>query len=98
MDIFLEKNDDIEILLCHQLENYWIDYDKKIIHQAIPQAMNALYENFIHLPMKRFYNNGNVQFSPWNSVQWMIFLYRLSHEIYKSGGGATRKRLIKFII
>ena len=41
------------------------------------------------MPNKRFYDGKDVHFSPYMSVQWMNFLYRLSHYIYKNMGGTT---------
>lgn len=78
--------EEIEKLLIHQLRLYWSDIDEKIIRNAIPATMNAIENNFKGLPNSRFFCNGLIQFSPFMSVHWMIFLYRLSHEIYVQHG------------
>lgn len=83
--------EEILSILLHQMKHHWIDIDEKIIRSAIPGAIKAVGDNFIGLPNKRFFCDGRVQFSPYMSVQWMIFLYRLSHQIYKTNGTVTPK-------
>lgn len=72
----------ISAILLHQLRNYWTEVDKYRIRAAVPIAIEELTENYRDLPNKRFWNNGLV-FSPYVSVQWMNFLYRVSHILYK---------------
>lgn len=81
----------IKDILLYQLKHHWTDVEEMIIENALPDATKAVEENFRDLPNRRFFLDGEVQFSPYMSVQWMIFLYRLSHEIYKNGGASTPK-------
>lgn len=81
--------DDIEKLLFHQLHNYWLDVDEEMISTSIPDALKAIEGNYRGLPNKRFWDGQEVVFSPYISVQWMNFLYRLSHSIYEKGGNAA---------
>lgn len=76
----------IEETLLHQLHNYWPDVDKEIILSAVPTVFDAIQKNYERLPNKRFFDGKDVHFSPLMSVQWMNFLYRLSHTLYKMGG------------
>lgn len=82
-------------LVLHQLSNFWDDIDKETVAFAVPKALELMEGSFWGLPNKRFFNGDNVVFLPYMSIHWMIFLYRLSHELYKSGGGhAERSRLL----
>ena len=85
MPSLVNQSKEIEELVCYQLKQHWPTFDSEIIHNAMPKAVAILEEGFKGLPNHRFYDNGAAQFSPYMSVQWMIFLYRLSHEIYKGG-------------
>ena len=78
-----KKYEEIEKLLLHQLKQYWIEIDEKIIIKAIPSAISKVENSFIGLPNRYYYDDGKPQFSPYISVHWLIFLYRLAHDIYK---------------
>ena len=81
--------DNIKQVLLHQLRSYWIDINEQIIIDAIPDALQAIEQNYTGMPNKRFWDGEHVVFSPYMSTQWMNFLYRLSHAIYvkyPSGG------------
>lgn len=93
----VEEYNNIRNTVLHQLKSYWMDTDEQVIDRALPNTLKAVEKNFYQLPNKRFYNENSVLFSPYMSVQWMIFLYRLSHEIYCEGGVLQRKQT-KFII
>jgi len=75
----------IEELVIHQVSNYWTEIDKSSIISAVPRALYFMEENYRYSPNKRFWDDKDVIFSPYVSVQWMIFLYRLSHELYLNG-------------
>lgn len=70
---------DIQELLFRQLDNFWKDYDKCTISKIIPDALYLMEKNYSAMPSTRFYNNDNMIFSPYYSVTWMIFLYRLAY-------------------
>lgn len=77
----------IEETVLRQLNTYWNDIDTNAISDAIPEALQAIEDNYRGLPNKRFWDGHDVIFSPYISVQWMNFLYRLAHAIYLRGGG-----------
>lgn len=87
----VEEYNNIRNTVLHQLKSYWMDTDEQVIDRALPNTLKAVEKNFYQLPNKRFYNENSVLFSPYMSVQWMIFLYRLSHEIYCEGGGTAKE-------
>lgn len=87
----LEQQNTLEQLLMHQLNHYWTDIDETVISSALPGAIRAIEKGFTGLPNQRFYDRGKVRFSPYISVQWTIFLYRIAHEIYKGGQVRTPK-------
>lgn len=76
-------------IVLHQLKQFWLDVNEKAIFSAIPNARQAIIENYTGLPNIRFYDGQDVAFSPYISVQWMNFLYRLSHELYIQGSGES---------
>lgn len=79
----------IEKTLLHQLHNYWPEVDEEIILSGVPAALDAIQKNYEGLPNKRFFDDKDVHFAPLMSVQWMNFLYRLSHALYKMGETAA---------
>lgn len=81
--------DSIEEILLRQLHNFWKNIDEDIIVGAIPIALQEIEENFKGIPNGRLWDGQEVLFSPYVSVQWMNFLYRLSHVLYKSGEAAA---------
>lgn len=91
MSTFVNSNcGKVTDLVLRQLSNYWDDIDKEKVASAVPRVLHSMEESFWGLPNKRFFNGENVVFFPYMSIHWMIFLYRLSHELYKNGG-ATQK-------
>lgn len=87
------KQEEIEELLLHQLRQHWLSVDATIIHSAIPNALQSTINGFNTLKeFKKCETCGaDIPISPYISRQWMIFLYRLSHEIFKSSGILTPK-------
>ncbi len=83
--------EEIEKILFHQLGQHWLEIDEEVIRKAVPGAIKSIEGNFAGLPNRRFYCDGEVQFSPYMSVHWMIFLYRLAHEIYVQCDSSTPK-------
>lgn len=77
--------DNIEEILFRQLYSFWKDIDEEVIKMAIPVALQEIEENYRGIPNNRLWNGQEVLFSPYMSVQWMNFLYRLSHVLYKRG-------------
>ena len=77
----------VEDTLLHQLHAYWPRVDDELILSVVPDALESIRLNYEGMPNKRFYDGKDVFFSPLMSVQWMNFLYRTSHAIYKKYGG-----------
>ena len=74
-----------ERILLHQLDGYWPDYDREAIADQILPALALMEKNYSAMPSARFWRDGEMVFSPWYSVTWMIFLYRLSHLLSENG-------------
>lgn len=85
----IEKNA-ILTLVCRQVENnFTISADE--IHEiktSFDDALAACEQNFSHSNNKYYIREidgrKDVYFNPFHSVQWMTFLYYLSHFIYKN--------------
>lgn len=92
MSAFVESNSNKATkLVLRQLSNYWDDFDKDIIAAVVPKALEEIELSFRVLPNKRFFDGEKVIFLPHMSIHWMIFLYRLSHVLYKNGGGGSKR-------
>ena len=86
-----DKPEVVKQLVFRQLSNYWIDTDTVVIEDAIDETLRQMNNNFKDLPNGRFAKGGEAIVSPYMSVQWMILLYRLAHQIYLNGDGSTPK-------
>ena len=88
--IFTIPKEDILKQLLRQLELHFMlrDEEKAIITERFAYALQACEENFLQNENKYFRQAmGGVEcakFNPYHSVQYMIFLYYLSHDIYKN--------------
>ncbi len=78
----------ISLILIHQLKTHWIDVDEETIIDVVPTVISELSDNYKGMPNKRLWDDGLV-FSPYMSIQWMNFLYRMSHALYRVGGTAA---------
>lgn len=79
MTIVTKLEKEVYDLLIHQLNNYWTDYDAQIINKMVPFALEEMENSYSAVSSDKFYNNNRMVFSPYYSVTWMIFLYRLSY-------------------
>ncbi len=79
----------VEDTLLHQLHSYWSQVDDELVLSVIPIVMNKIWKNYEGMPNRRIFDGKDVHFIPYMSVQWMNFLYRVSHEIYKKKGGCS---------
>ncbi len=90
MRLEIDKNA-ILSLVCRQVENnFTISADEsEEIKASFDEALAACEENFSHSNNKYYLREigGRIEvyFNPYHSVQWMTFLYYLSHIIYKKG-------------
>lgn len=69
----INQMQDIEELIIHQMNQYWFDIDRSIIHVNIPDALMAISTCYDGLPSLRYYQGGKARFSPYVSVTWMVF-------------------------
>lgn len=81
-----ENGQDIQDLVIYQLKNYWPNFNERIIKDVIPIALEEMEETFRGSAIKRLYNPNGMIFNEYYSVTWMIFLYRISNLLAKSGG------------
>lgn len=91
---FVDKyKEDVTSLVIHQLSSLWTDIDENVIKTNVPLALSDIEENFLEVKNKRFFDEDSqeVMFSSFVSVQWMIFLYRLSNRIWRSNPNNTPK-------
>lgn len=85
-----ELHDQVRKILYKQLRNYWDEFDTRVIDKAIPKALELMKKGMME-PLHVSDNNEfeNKWFFPFRSIHWMVFLYRLSHQIYIDGGDKT---------
>lgn len=76
-------------LVIHQMKAYWTDISEEDIRNNVPEALRLMDEDFRDINSPRFQTDGISKFNPLMSVHWMIFLYRLSHILYRRGGGTA---------
>ena len=84
------SKEDILRQLIKQLENFFIltDEDKKCLSVCMDEVLVRCEKNFKSTNNKYYmYGENDVKFDPCHSVQYMIFLYYLSHYLYKNNIG-----------
>jgi len=82
----------LSLLLLQLKGHFYISSEEELlIAEHFDKALEACDINFSHSENKYFIvetEGGNTcRFNPYHSVQYMIFLYYLSHELYKSRAG-----------
>lgn len=78
------NQDEILEIVLRQLGNFWPKTNRNIIEASLPDALRAMELNFKGIPSNRFFDGKDIVFSPYFSIHWMIFLYRLSNAIYRN--------------
>ncbi|MCR4754335.1 MAG: hypothetical protein K5868_02275 [Lachnospiraceae bacterium] len=71
-----------------QLNSYWAEYEYSLIESCVDEAVEIIEEGMSQLSDECKYvrdESGEVFFSPYNTVEYGIFLYRLSNLVYKKG-------------
>lgn len=87
MQLQIPKQDILAQLII-QLESHFMlsDIEKSVIFEYLDLALEKCESNFLASSNKYFFiemgGHKNVRFNPYHSVQYMIFLYYLSYEIY----------------
>lgn len=79
--------DNAKTVLYHQINSFFpLSSDqKKIIDAQIDTAFREMEENYSVVSSKRYNDNGRIIISPYFSITWMVFLYRISHLLSKNG-------------
>lgn len=75
-------------IIIRQLDSYWINYNRTSILQQIEPALDQLKRNMSGLSNACKYvhdDNGDILFSPYNTVAYSVYLYILSRELHKAG-------------
>ena len=49
-------------LVIHQLENWWTDFNKEVIHSAIKEAIKAMEDNYEKMTSRRYYTEDGGQY------------------------------------
>ncbi len=86
--VFTIPKEEILAQLLMQLKSHFFisEEEKKIIESRFEYAISACEENFSHSENKYYFTElGGAKmcrFNPYHSVQYMTFLYYLSHDIY----------------
>lgn len=84
--MFIEDGIDNLIGILHrQLDSHWINYDFSRIEGTVNEALGLLETGMNDLSEECKYardEKGEVYFSPYNTVEYSIFLYHLSHLLY----------------
>lgn len=85
----IPKEEILAQLLMQLRTHFFISEDEKsIIEERLDYALAACEENFSHSENKYYFTilggAKMCRFNPYHSVQYMTFLYYLSHDIYKN--------------
>ena len=88
----IPKKDILAQLLLQLKGHFLITSEEEILLNAhFDHALNACETNFSQSENKYFHveteEGRTCRFNPYHSVQYMIFLYYLSHELYKNSAG-----------
>ena len=88
--VFIIPKEEILAQLLMQLKSHFFisEEEKAVIESRFDFALAACEENFTHSENKYYFvEEGGIKicrFSPYHAVQYMTFLYYLSHDIYKN--------------
>lgn len=88
--VFTIPKEEILAQLLMQLKSHFniSEDEKSIIEERFDYALAACEENFSHSENKYYFTEVGgakmCRFNPYHSVQYMTFLYYLSHDIYKN--------------
>lgn len=83
-----DGRDNLYEIVDKQILSHWTQYDNNHIRLSIDIAIKCMEQNMSELNGNCKYAHdpeGKVVFSPYNTVEYSIFLYYLSHDLYKAG-------------
>ncbi|MBD5552232.1 MAG: transferase [Lachnospiraceae bacterium] len=99
--IILDGRDNLENNLFSQLSSYWGKYDTALIREGVDATLDRLDTIFQCLNKRTnkyiWKQAYEPEFSPYNSVQYSIFLYLLSNSIYNRGGMTREADIIYYL-
>lgn len=88
--VFTIPKEEILVQLLMQLKSHFFitEEEKDVIESRFDYAIASCEENFLHSENKYYFTEvggaKTCRFNPYHSVQYMTFLYYLSHDIYKN--------------
>lgn len=60
-------------LVIHELQNWWIDFERDAVRKCIPDDLKAMEDDYSQMSSKRYYiENQGMVFDPTFSVTWNI--------------------------
>lgn len=62
-------------LVIHQLENWWTDFNKEVIHSAIKEAIKAMDDNYKKMTSRRYCTEEGGQYLTLHFRLLGIFFY-----------------------
>ena len=83
-----DGKDNLYSIVNKQISSYWDIFDSNLVRNSIDSAIRCMEQNMSELNGNCKYAHdadGNISFSPYNTVEYSIFLYYLSHNLYKQG-------------
>lgn len=86
--VIVDGKDNLYSIVNKQISSYWDIYDSNLVCDSIDSAIRCMEQNMSELNSNCKYAHdadGNISFSPYNTVEYSIFLYYLSHNLYKYG-------------
>lgn len=99
--IIQEGRNNLENNLFRQLSSYWGSYDTEIIREEVNVALDRLDKIFQYLNKRTnkyvWKQAEEPEFSPYNSVQYSIFLYLLANSIYNCDGAIKEADTIYYL-
>lgn len=81
----MKNNYDLIQLVNRQINNFWAVDITDSIESVLDKTLMRIQQDFQAVNNKYIYNDDNSLLRPIHSVSWSIFLYFLSHELYKHG-------------
>lgn len=95
---FILPKEDVYPLVKKQISNFFpslTDEEDQWLKTSVKKAMETSVNNFSKSDNKYFSRivDGEkvVRFNPYHSIQWMTFLYYLSHDLYKNSSSLCDK-------
>lgn len=85
--------------LKRQLSNYWENIDFETIESEIFHTLDMIEKVLNHISKQNRYvwSDDNVVFSPMHSVQYSLFLYKLSRNIYLYKGACIEADAVYYL-